>query len=331
MTNKRTPVFVVGNFVQACCWFVPRIPLAGETLNATGVQIEAGGKGLNVAIALNRLGLDVKTLIAYGNDSAGKVLLDLFIKEKISCKTLFQFDTASGWGSGWIAQDGQNAIAVSLGANLLLNQSHVEQCRTSIEQAKLVYGQFETSLEAVEASFKIATLKNIPTILNPSPWQEPTLGIQQNTKIMIANEVEAQFLLGLLEPLTNEIDSITTTIQAKLANLWHKWSKLDLLIVTLGALGCIAFTRPNNTFDSASVLYNPGLSIKAVDTVGAGDGFASGFCLALLQQFNLEDCLKWGNALGAHMASHVGVLHVLPYSHQLEQILQNPTILQHNS
>lgn len=326
MTIKRIPVFVVGNFVQACCWFVPRIPVAGETLNASGVQVEAGGKGLNVAIALNRLGLDVKTLIAYGNDSAGKVLLDLFIKEKISCKTLFPFDTASGWGSGWIAADGQNAIAVSLGANLLLNQTHVEQCRTYIEQAKLVYGQFETSLEAVEASFKIAIQKNIPTVLNPSPWQEPTLGIQKHTKIIIANEVEAQFLLGLEAALPNEINTITNTIQTKLAALWQQWTELDLLIITLGALGCVAFKRPQSSFDSTNVLFGQGLSIKALDTVGAGDGFASGFCLALLQELDLTVCLKWGNAFGAHMASHVGVLGVLPYAHQLEEILHNQTV-----
>ena len=66
--SKRGPVFVLGNFVQACCWFVPRLPLPGESLAATGLHIEAGGKGLNVAIGLQRLGAQVSTLIGCGDD-----------------------------------------------------------------------------------------------------------------------------------------------------------------------------------------------------------------------------------------------------------------------
>ena len=54
--------FVLGNFVQACCWHVARLPQAGETLEAHHLQIEPGGKGLNVAVCLQRLGVAVDTL-----------------------------------------------------------------------------------------------------------------------------------------------------------------------------------------------------------------------------------------------------------------------------
>ena len=57
--------FVLGNFVQACCWHVARLPQAGETLEAHHLQIEPGGKGLNVAVCLQRLGVAVDTLIGW--------------------------------------------------------------------------------------------------------------------------------------------------------------------------------------------------------------------------------------------------------------------------
>lgn len=322
-SNISPSVFVVSNFVQACCWFVPRIPLAGETLSASKVQIEAGGKGLNVAIGLHRLGLSIDSLIGCGTDSAATVLLDLFKKEQMNDQYIFQFEGSSGWGSGWIAQDGQNAIAVSLGANLLLDSSHIEQARSSIEQAQLVYGQFETSITAVQTSFEIARAHNITTVLNPSPWQTPAPSIEQHTHIMICNEIEAQYLLALDDPLGNNIEAIQAKIQTLLPLFWQKWSDLQLLIITLGALGCMAFQRTKSSNVSGELLYKQAKKIHAIDTVGAGDGFACGFCFAYVKNLPLDECLRWGNAFGAHLASHAGVLNILPYSHQLNAILEN--------
>ena len=37
-------LFVLGSFVQACCWTVDRLPKAGETFIASSVTVEAGGK-----------------------------------------------------------------------------------------------------------------------------------------------------------------------------------------------------------------------------------------------------------------------------------------------
>ena len=72
MTASASPpprAFVLGNFVQACCWQVARLPAPGETLQAHGFHKEAGGKGLNVAVGLQRLGARVQTLIGCGQDA----------------------------------------------------------------------------------------------------------------------------------------------------------------------------------------------------------------------------------------------------------------------
>ena len=62
-------ILVLGSFVQACCWKVERLPLPGETLIAQGLSIEAGGKGLNVAIGSRRLAaaaqVDVSRITTY--------------------------------------------------------------------------------------------------------------------------------------------------------------------------------------------------------------------------------------------------------------------------
>ena len=100
-----------------------------------------------------------------------------------------RFAGASGWGSGWIGANGQNAIAVFPGANLCLTTQHALRAQTEIEAATLVYGQFETSLDAVEEAFRIAHGCGIPTVLNPSPWQHPRASLH-HTNTLIVNETE---------------------------------------------------------------------------------------------------------------------------------------------
>ena len=322
-TPERPTAFVLGNFVQACCWSVPRLPLPGETLVATGVHIEPGGKGLNVAVCLQRLGAKVSTLIGCGSDAAGAQLLALLQREGVDTAHVYQLAGASGWGSGWIGADGQNAIAVYPGANLLLTAAHVAQAHSAIAAAQLVYGQFETSLPAVEAAFQYAHAQGIMTVLNPSPWQAPAPALRSHTHTLIVNEVEAQGLLALSAPMAGSAQASAHAVAQALAAFWTQWPAAQRLVVTLGALGCLAFERSV----AASYWHAPAPSVQAVDTVGAGDAFASGYCAAVLAGRSVAQALQWGNACGAYLASQAGVLEALPGAAKLRAMLSQPGLL----
>jgi ribokinase len=313
-------VFVVGNFVQACCWNVPRLPLPGETLVATGIHIEPGGKGLNVAVCMQRLGCEVSTLIGCGQDTAGADLLALLQREGVATAHVHQLPCASGWGSGWIAADGQNAIAVYPGANLLLTDAHVVLAHEDIARSRLVYGQFETALCAVEATFQFAHARSVLTVLNPSPWQEPTEGLRRSTHTVIVNETEAQGLLALASDLQGSPLSCAQQVAQCLALFWQQWSNAQRLVVTLGAAGSLGFDRQSGYGWHVSSPH-----IDAVDTVGAGDAFASGYCAASLAGHDLPLSLRWGNVCGAYLASQPGVLGALPNSALLSELLGQET------
>ncbi len=314
-------VFVLGNFVQACCWSVPRLPQPGETLVATGLHIEPGGKGLNVAVCLQRLGAQVETLIGCGSDAAGDTLLELLRREGISTVHVQRLAGASGWGSGWIGADGRNAIAVYPGANLLLTAGHAAAARDAISAAQLVYGQFETSLEAVETAFAYAHGLGIPTVLNPSPWQEASAALRSSTGTLVVNEVEAQSLLQCTVALPAQADACARAIAQALPALWAQWPALQHLVVTLGALGSMGFARSQTL-----ACYAPAMAITAVDTVGAGDAFASAYCSAVLAGHSLAEALRWGNAGGAQVASRAGVLDALPDATGLAQQLASGAV-----
>lgn len=326
--SHRPQVFVIGNHVQACCWHVPRLPKPGETLQATALTVEPGGKGLNVAIGLHRLGLAVSVLLACGQDAAGDALLDCLHREGLDRSLVQRLPSASGWGAGWIAANGQNAIAVYPGANLLLNAEHVQAHQDQIAQADLVYGQFETALAAVAEAFAIAHRHNVPTVLNPSPWHSPPASLLGHTNVLLVNETEAAALLNLPVPQGGWAglacwSDARAWLQTGVASVWAQWPALRCLVVTLGALGASVWLRPTNP-GAAAVLFMPAASVQAIDPVGAGDAFACGFVSQWLHQAPeksarrwedpevMQACLRTAQCLGAHMAATAGVLAGLP-------------------
>ena len=307
---------VLGSFVQACCWKVQRLPKAGETYVASALSIEAGGKGLNVAIGARRLGAEVDVLLGIGEDAAGDGLLRLLEKEGISSTHVWRLAPQSGYGAGLIAADGQNVIAVYPGPNLLLDSGHVHAAESTIAAADMVYGQLETSLSAVAAAFRCARRAGVRTVLNPSPWQCLPTGLLDDTDVLVVNETEAWELLSLRAPLGDSLTECVVQLRAGLETLWSRWPG-RLLVVSLGKLGSVAFERHGAQHPV------PAFQVEAVDSVGAGDAFASRLCLALCVGTPLSTALHHANASGALMASRFGVLDALPDTAALETFLRS--------
>lgn len=321
MLSASAPrAFVLGNFVLACCWHVGRQPMPGETLEADHFHAEPGGKGLNVAIGLRRLGADVHTLIGCGQDRAADALLALLTAEGLPNNHVHRLPGASGWGSGLIGADGHNSIAVYLGANRLLTEEHAHAARGSIGASQLVYGQFETSLAAVEAAFAIAHAHGVPTVLNPSPWHTPPQALADTTHTLIVNAVEAAALLNLPGDPVPTAAQAAQAVAACLPALGGAWPALCRLVITLGAEGALGMERAAQA-EPWRAWHAAAPRIQAIDTVGAGDAFASGYCTAVLAGQPLPVALAWGNLCGAHVATQRGVLTALPGAAWLHQAL----------
>ena len=315
-------VFVIGSFVQACCWSVNRIPTPGETLQASSVHIEAGGKGLNVAVGTSRLGAQVDIALGVGQDPAAESLKQKLNQEGVGIAHVHALAASSGYGAGMIAESGQNAIAVYPGPNLLLNATHMHAASGALAQADIVYGQFETSLEAISAAFTIGHQHHKTTVLNPSPWQTIPADLIKHTDVMIVNEIEAGYLLAndsqvkLVLDFSQGIQKVLTQLEKSALAFFRQWQG-KLLVVTLGEFGSVAFTA------QGKMHYEPSIPIEVKDTIGAGDAFASGFCIALLKHLPLSQALHYGNACGAMVASQHGVLDALPNVHLVEDFLTN--------
>lgn len=308
---------VIANFVQACCWQVDQAPEPGETRRALGFHSEAGGKGLNVAIALQRLGARVTPILAHGQDSAGEQLRALLQAEGLDLTHVHALPMASGWGAGLIEADGQNRIAVFPGANDHLSPAHVRLAQAAIAEAHLVYGQFEVSVAATTEALVLAHAAQVRTVLNPSPWQALPQALRDVVHTHLVNETEAAELLGMDVPALLATPDGLAALQGQLAQqaaFWNAHPGAQRVIMTLGPLGCLAWLR-----DQPATLHCAAYPVTGTgDTVGCGDAFAAGFCWAEAQGHGLQRALQLGNRCGAHLASHCGVLDALPGSSQLQ-------------
>ena len=308
---------VIANFVQACCWHLDRAPAPGETRRAHGFHTEPGGKGLNVAVALQRLGVQVLPVLAHGQDAAGEQLCALLASEQLNTSHVHALPMASGWGAGFIERDGSNRIAVFPGANDHLSALHVQQALVQRRYANFVYGQFEVAIGATEAAMVLGHQAGHVTVLNPSPWQAISAPMRHAVHTYIVNSTEASALLGAdIAALAQAPDwpAWQAALRESVARFWATHDGARALVITLGRWGCMGWLRETPTV----LRHAPGLPVPEIDTIGCGDAFAAGFCWARYTQgMTFENALAVGNRCGARLAAHSGVLSALPTLAQL--------------
>lgn len=294
--------YILGSYVFANCLYLVNLPKSGESLLADALQIEHGGKGLNVAIAVHRLEGQVDTVLSVGFDAAADSLLRLLQDNEMATHGIFRVDAPSGFGVGFIDQHGNNFLAVYSGANALLSAAHIMQTQVFLCAAKMVYAQFEIPEAAILTAFKQARRQGIRTFLNPSPWHGIDATLIQLTDILVLNEHEAAALFGLPE---NDRLSPAAWQQALPKFVAQcQWQGV-LLVVTLAEQGCVAWAIDG-------IIDVPAFKITLVDATGAGDAFNAGLMVALGAQKPLSQALTMACACGAWVASRAGVLQALP-------------------
>ncbi|MEZ5585400.1 MAG: PfkB family carbohydrate kinase [Candidatus Competibacteraceae bacterium] len=199
MQGEFMRAFVLGNYMNANFLYVDRLPLAGESLAATRIFQEHGGKGLNLAVGLHRLGVTVDLLMAVGADEAGAAVKRRLDEEGMDTTRVLTLGPNSGYGVGFIAPDGRNFLAIHLGANALLTAEHVDQARDVFVHADWLVAQFEIPDPVILHAFRQARRLGKHTYLNPSPWRQIDNELLALTDVLVVNANEAALMFDQLD------------------------------------------------------------------------------------------------------------------------------------
>lgn len=299
--------FVVGNYMNANFLRLPRLPRPGESVAATGIFREHGGKGFNLAVGLRRLGAEVAALLTLGRDEPGAAATAYLAAQGIDVTHVHAVATPSGYGVGLIGDDGANMIVPFLGANLVLDETHVAAAADAIAAADWTLAQFEAPERAVLPALRSARAAGRRTYLNPAPWREMAPETEALVDVLAMNETEASLFFAQPGLSNASLDDWRATLDAhpRAVRWTGRW-----LVVTLAARGAVA-RRPDG-----GTLFAPARSVEQIDATGAGDAFGAGLVLALHER--RDDPLGFANACGAMVARREGVLAALPRRDEAE-------------
>ena len=299
-------VVVVGSLNQDLVVTLPRMPASGETVFGDSLERNAGGKGLNQAVAAARLQVPVSMIGATSADSAGDFLMRIVEAEGIDGSGIVR--TTEGFaGTAVIEVDsgGHNRIIVIPGANALLTGDQVRAALANIPDMAVLLTQGEVPEDAVRAALEVGRERGVTTILNPAPVQEYPDELWDLADYAIPNEHEVELITGR---------TVSTSVDTTLAARDLAERGVGTVIVTRGAKGSVWATMTRSGSAGA-------FPILPVDTVAAGDAFCGAFAAALSEGRSLSHALRWGSAAGALAATKTGAVPSLPDREAVEKLV----------
>lgn len=222
-------IVVVGSSNTDMIIQVPQIPNPGETIIGSKFTMAAGGKGANQAVAAARAGGAVTFVARVGADMFGDQAIKGFKQDHINVKYVIKDKSApSGIAEIFVAADGENSIAVALGANMNLSPRDVINASAAIESADALILQLESPLETVQTAAMIARQNKVKVILNPAPAQALADDILRSVTILTPNVWEAHQLTGISIADTTAAESAANTLRQR---------GVEIIIITMGANG----------------------------------------------------------------------------------------------
>jgi ribokinase len=300
MSNNK--ILVVGSANTDLVIHTDRMPKIGETITGSDFAINAGGKGLNQAVAIAKLGNDVSFLGAVGNDINGTMLIDTlkgygidFIGKRVD-------GVATGTAVITVV-NGDNCIILDEGANGTVSPQLAEENAEKIKNSDFVVLQLEIPLETVVKVCEIAKEGNTKVILNPAPYKDLPEKIYSMIDFLIPNEHEAENITGI------KIDSDENCIKA--VNKIMEYGVKNV-IITLGEKGCVYN-------DGSEIFFSPAVKCKVVDTTCAGDSFIGALLVKLSQNKPLDEAVKFAGKVASVTVSRQGAAKSVPCIEELKE------------
>jgi ribokinase len=301
-------VVVVGSLNVDYIAAVEHLPTAGETVPATGLVQRFGGKGANQAVAAARQGARVAMIGCVGADDAGRAYCQRLRAEGIDVTGVTATKRALT-GTALIAVDkaAENTIIVAAGANGELRPAVIRAERKRVASADILLLQWEVPMPTVIETVRIANRANVPVVLNPSPQRDGFPWGKCRLDTLIINAGEAQTIFGL------RADDLPAGMVKWKRALTQR--RIKRLIITQGA-------RPTACLSAAGYLKVPTLTVKPVDTVGAGDAFAGTFAASRAGGANLLSAIRYANCAGALATLKPGAQESIPHKVLIERAVR---------
>lgn len=273
-------------------------PRRGETVFGQEIRYSPGGKGANQATACAKLGAETNFIGCVGNDSFGRTLLRKLQSNHVNIEFMKTVnDRGTGTAQVTVDSSAENTILVVKGANDCLTIEDIQSCEDRISNSKILLVQMEIREEVITYAMKAAKKHGVTVILDPAPADGIRISALRYADIIVPNQQEAKALTHI------EVNNIPSAIEA--AIYLHEQYGIAKSIIKMGAHGSLVY-------EDGECVHIRGISVHAVDTVGAGDCYAGALAYALAKGQTLPDAAKFASIVSALKVTKHGAQDGIP-------------------
>lgn len=303
----REGILVIGSSNMDLVAVTERFPEPGETVLGNRFQMFPGGKGANQAVCCARLGGRTYFIGCVGRDLFGKQLALSMEQHGVDVRYLvLDEDAPSGTALITVNNDGQNQIVVVPGSNMKLTPGDLQSNIHLFREVSTVIVQLEILEETVATAASLAQESGASFILNPAPAKLLPVELLAQVDYLTPNEIELASLAGM--PVTDLASAEQAARKLLSKGVAH-------IVVTLGAQGALLVT-------DSGVEQFPTHQVEAVDTTAAGDAFNGAFALALSEEQDIRQAIRFANVTASISVTKLGAQSSMPDRETVEAILK---------
>ena len=256
--------------------FVPTVTPT-TLIEAPAFRKAPGGAPANVAVGLARLGVSSAFMGKVGDDAFGRFLVGVLAEAGVDVGPVrFSSEARTALAFVSLRADGEREFTFYRHPSADMLFAPAEVCAGAIRSAKVLhYGTISligepvrsATLHAIDLAREAGCLVSCDPNLRLALWpdraaaRDGLLHAIAQAQVVKLSDDELRFLTGSDDPA------------AAREQLWH--DRMALLVVTLGAAGCVYFTAGFSGVVG-------GFEVEAIDATGAGDGFVAGLLQGLL-------------------------------------------------
>ena len=287
---------------------------------ASGFERFLGGAELNVAVGLTRLGTRAIWASVLGDDAHGDFVTDRLDQlgvarrvRRVPGHTALMFKAGIGTRDPETLQvRGDTAFALHATSLLTSGELSLEGV-DHLHLSGITLGVSARARQTVLALLEDALAADCTVSFDPNlrlnlwPDQDQMRAVINDVAVragvVLVGVAEGRLLTGQTEP-------------AAVADFYLSRGAGEV-VVKLGAQGAQAWTDDGEHEQSRA------FTVRPVDTVGAGDGFAAGYLSALLAGNDLSERLDYAAAVGALVTIRRGDLDAMPTAAEVEALLKS--------
>jgi len=286
-----------------------RLPGPGETVHGDRSAIALGGKGCNQAVAVARLGGQVKLVGRLGEDAFGALARRELAAFGVP-DTYVAHDPVNATGIAVIGVDarGENCISIVGGANLSIDESDVDAQRGVFKETDILLVQLEIPQPAMCHAAKAVRASGGRVILDPAPapdHEHDLNALLAVADIITPNESETEALTGIRPATPDQAEQAAAVFHAK---------GVACAVIKMGAAGVYYSSGDERGFV-------PPFTVQAVDSVAAGDCFNGGLAYALARGDGLGQAVRFAAACGALATTKSGASASAPNLAAVQRLL----------